>query len=111
MTAEELIAATWRFRFRMDHEALHMTDAERLVRGRERSQARLSFDATGHYSSTIPGAPSALRPLRWRLLRGARGETSVQIGAYPLLTVGRTSDWGWTMSNRFVEFFTAASAP
>jgi len=81
LTTAELTCAEWRFRFRHDLQAMHLTDAER-EQYRERAPATLHFDPDGFYSSTIPGAPSALRPLRWRLMAASGGDSAlVQIGS------------------------------
>jgi len=104
LTAAELTAADWHFRFKIDLQLFHSSDRERgLLHSRER--AKLNFAPDGVYTSTIPGAPSSSRPLKWSLQTSGE-DTLLQIGAYPPLLVERTADWGWRMYNRFVEFYT-----
>ena len=108
LTTTELSCANWRFRFRQCLEQFHMTNDER-EQFRARQPAKLNFDPDGLYTSTIPGAPSSTRPLRWQLVTvGDGSESAVRIGGYPLLRIDRTDDWGWRMQNRFVEFFTSS---
>lgn len=100
----ELARAVWRFRFLEDLEVLNMTDEERRAREMD-EPSRLCFHADGTYTSTIPGAPSSTRALSWRILEEGG---VVKIGAYPRLHVERMADWGWRMSNQFVEFTTVS---
>tara|TARA_B110001452_G_scaffold266143_1_gene272271 strand:+ start:531 stop:779 length:249 start_codon:yes stop_codon:yes gene_type:complete len=81
-----------------------MTDEERRARETD-EPSRLSFHADGSYTSTIPSAPSSTRALSWRILEEGR---VVKIGSYPRLHVERAADWGWRMSNQFVEFATVS---
>ena len=125
ITRKEITSSDWSFRFVPgDLVDLHLTPDERAAR--EKVQPRPEFSESGFYSSSLPGAPSAARPLPWSLIvrpppqqRGQRAPSSanscvrigpgaelVRIASYPLLHASRTADWGWRMSNRFVEFFT-----
>ena len=107
ITAEELSGSLWRFRFvGPDLAHAHLTPQEREARANTCEQ--LYFAPEGVYTSTIPGAPSASRPLPWRIASDGR---KVRIASYPPLLVSRTADWGWCMRNQFVEFYTEAVKP
>ena len=107
VTAEELSGSFWRFRFvGVDLAQAHLTPEERQARTSTCEQ--LCFAPEGVYTSTIPGAPSASRPLAWRIVNDGR---KVRIASYPPLLVSRTADWGWCMSNQFVEFYTESVKP
>lgn len=108
---DELVSAAWQFRFLIDLKELHMAIDER-EQSMSRERDVLRFQPDGFYTSTIPGAPSSVRPLRWRLIfdranEDERGHSFLQIRSYPVLKVERTADWGWRMHNKFVEFYTA----
>ena len=108
ITPEELSAAVWLFRFvgpDLAHE--HRTPQEREAHAAS-ERGQLSFAADGIYTSTMPGAPSASRPLPWKV---ASEGSCVRIASYPLLRVTRSKDWGWRMRNQFVEFYTVSCRP
>ena len=108
ITAEELSGSSWRFRFvGPDLAQAHLTPAEQEIRASTRCE-QLCFAPEGVYTSTIPGAPSASRPLPWKIASDGR---KVRIASYPPLLVSRTADWGWCMRNQFVEFYTETVKP
>jgi hypothetical protein len=123
LRSDELLGCRWQLRFKIDHRALHGPDGAGQPESDPHSNAAVletaTFRSDGTFLSSVAGAPSATRPLRWRLITnltepvdsgsaspsprsgGARAEqlnkastqgahtSSVRIGAYPLLTVRR----------------------
>jgi hypothetical protein len=90
---------------------------------RSQGAGEAKFNATGNFTSTVDGAPSMRTALQWQLymknedgmledVQGSYGHgTHVQVGAYPILTLTRTPDWGWSLSNKFVYMLSNNNIP
>lgn len=72
LTSAELTGLTWNFRFLTDHMRLHALSS---VQPPIFSQ----FSPDGFYTSSLEGAPSTKRPIRWQLLRCAQDGVSPTI--------------------------------
>ena len=130
LTEEELLGCHWQLTFQFDHRVINMQEEDLSDLNQNDSIETATFRADGTFVSSVAGAPSSTRLLRWQLssphivspghnssvtpglheegLGSATCSRSVvRIGAYPLLKVRRIPEtWGWAMCNRFVEIRT-----
>ena len=104
ISAAELVHLEWRFSFVTDHRRLF----EGGVGEPQPPGETASFRPDSTFVSSVVGAPSSVRALRWSIAAGGHG---VKVGAYPTLVVTRDpASWGWSLTNRFVQLSTAHGA-
>mmetsp|Transcript_30714 Transcript_30714/g.99329 ORF Transcript_30714/g.99329 Transcript_30714/m.99329 type:complete len:263 (-) Transcript_30714:744-1532(-) len=72
LRSDELLDCRWHLRFKVDHRALHRHEDDQQPESILYSDAAdletATFRSDGTFVSSVAGAPSATRPLRWRLI-------------------------------------------
>ena len=110
ITEHDLTSRAWRFSFRCDHEQV-FAPASRA------GGLTCAFREEG-FRSSVKGAPSQRRPLKWRLQpsspsandQSVGAPLTVRVGSYPPLQVARRPDnWSWVLSNNFVRIESTSS--
>jgi hypothetical protein len=106
ISAEELCAFTWRFRFKRTAGAFWMQIDPYWLEGKDpAAMVQRFFHPDGTLTSPVNdylwGEDATMR---WKSVTAAEGGMAVRINQYPNLTVSRTRDWGWRMENMWVVF-------
>lgn len=110
LTTDELCSYSWTFRFRPAAGAFWMAMDPFYHSGQPMLRR---FFTCGHLVSETANDPLwGPHESRWRFSKSSLGKRGhfLKINHWPCLSISRTADWGWEMSNEWVCYQLAGEA-